>query len=69
MYQHFFSPKIKLNPPMTIHTDEAIPGPNVIGNSRSFHSQLKGLSVPPFDELFALFEVSLFSIAAADEIQ
>lgn len=54
---------------MTIHTDEAIPGPNVIGNSRSFHSQLKGLSVPPFDELFALFEVSLFSIAAADEIQ
>ena len=54
---------------MTMHKDEAIPGPYVMGNSRSFHSQLKGLSVSPFDELFVSLEVLLFSIAVVDEIQ
>ena len=41
-----------------------------MGNSRSFHSQLKGLSEVLFDGLFVVvFDVLLFEAAALEEIQ
>jgi len=40
-----------------------------MGNSRSFHSQLKGLSEVLFDGLFVVVSDVLFEAAAVEEIQ
>ena len=63
------SPTMTWNPPISIQSEQAIPGPKVMGNSRSFHSQLKGLSEVLFDGLFVVVSDVLFDAAAVEEIQ